>query len=75
MFLSLALQRDVVLRALKTSALVGVLLVLINHGDALAAGSVDALRLLKILATFAVPYGVSTYASVATLRALRGPEA
>ncbi len=56
-----------VLRALKTALLVGVLLIAINHGDALLAGEVSTGRFFKMLLTFAVPYGVSTYASVAAL--------
>lgn len=56
-----------VLRALKTALLVGVLLIAINHGDALLAGKVSTGRFFKMLLTFAVPYAVSTYASVAAL--------
>jgi hypothetical protein len=59
-----------VLRALKTAVLVGVVLVAINHGDALIQGDLDLLRLGKMILTFAVPYCVSTYASVSTLRQL-----
>ena len=68
MFLELATRRTVVLRALRTALIVGVLLIAINHGDALLAGDLSPGRLLKMLLTFAVPYGVSTYASVAALR-------
>lgn len=67
-FLALALQRDVVARAARTAALVGTLLMLINHGDALAVGAIDLERIAKIVLTFAVPYGVATYASVQALR-------
>lgn len=66
----LATRPDVVLRALKTAVLVGVVLVAINHGDALIQGDLDLLRLGKMILTFAVPYCVSTYASVSTLRQL-----
>ena len=64
--MNLATRRDVVLRAAKTSVLVGTILVAINHGDALIAGQLDLVRLAKIALTFAVPYCVSTYASVRT---------
>ena len=67
-FVSLAVRRDVVVRASRTAAVVGTLLMLINHGDALLAGLIDVERLLKIALTFAVPYGVATYASVQALR-------
>ena len=77
MFWSLVIRRDVVTRALKTSSLVGIILIIINHGDALAAGEVDLVRVLKMLLTFAVPYCVSTYASVSTLQSVgqvEGPD-
>lgn len=67
-FLTLARRADVVQRALRTSLLVGTILMLINHGDALMVGDVDGARLLRIVLTFLVPYGVATYASVQALR-------
>jgi hypothetical protein len=68
MFWSLASRRDVIVRALKTALLVGVILISVNHGDALLRGDVDLIRLLKMLVTFVVPYCVSTFASVSTLK-------
>lgn len=68
MFWAIASRRDVVIRALKTAAFVGFVLIGINHGDALLAGSVDATRLAKMLLTFAVPYCVSTWSSVGALK-------
>ena len=47
---------------------VGGILILINHGDRLVAGEVDARRVLKMLLTPLVPYGVSTLSSVGALR-------
>ena len=70
MFLKLALQRIVVLRALKIAGLVGMLLIAINHGDALLGGDVDQTRLIKMALTFLVPFCVSVYASVSTMRQL-----
>ncbi len=68
--LSLAKRRDVVVRALKTALLVGTILVVINHGDNLLQGEVSLVTALKMLLTFMVPYCVSTYASVSTLKDL-----
>ena len=68
-FWAIARQRDVVLRALKTAALVGLVLIAINHGDALVAGEVSFERLAKMLLTVLVPYLVSTFSSVSSLRA------
>jgi hypothetical protein len=70
MFWTIARRRDVVVRAAKTAALVGVLLIAINHWDALLAGDVDSLRVAKMLLTFLVPYSVSTYAAVKAIQAV-----
>ena len=69
-YFSLATRRDVVVRALKVALLVWLILVGINHGDALIRGDVDLTRLAKIALTFAVPYCVSTFSSVSTLKKL-----
>ena len=72
-WLRTALSPDIVRRSLKVALLVGTMLALINHGDRLLAGSVDGEAALKILLTYLVPYGVSTWASVQT--ALGSPKA
>jgi hypothetical protein len=68
-WLELATDRSVVRRAVSVAAVVGAVLVAINHGDALLRGDVSAGRAVRILLTLAVPYCVSTYSSVAALRA------
>jgi hypothetical protein len=70
-WLTVALERGIVLRACKYAVVVGAVLITINHGDALLAGEVDARRLLKIGLTVLVPYVVSTLSSVGTTLALR----
>ena len=70
-WLALALRADVVRRAARTAVVVGGVLVGINYGDALLAGSVTTQELLKMVLTVFVPYGVSTYSSVGALRAAR----
>jgi len=67
-WLGTALRGDVVRRALRTALLVGTVLVLINHVDALLAGALDWERIVKMTLTYCVPYCVSTHASVAALR-------
>ena len=67
--LRLALQPSVVRRALGIAAVVGPILIAINHGDRLLAGELDGVRLFKMSLTFLVPYGVSTWSSVGALRA------
>ncbi len=66
--LRIALRRDVTARGVRVSLIVGTLLVLINHGDAILSGHWTAREGIKIALTYLVPYGVSTYASVASLR-------
>ncbi|HEY8122898.1 MAG TPA: nitrate/nitrite transporter NrtS [Myxococcota bacterium] len=70
-WLALAASRGVVRRALLMAAVVGALLITINHGDALLRGELDRARLLKMALTLVVPYCVSTYSSVGAMRATR----
>src|SRR4030095_16855782 len=67
-WLALATSRSVVRRATVVALIVGSILVVINHGDAIVHGDVDAGRLLRIALTMSVPYCVSTYSSVSALR-------
>lgn len=66
--LRLAVSRPVVLRALGFAVVVGLILALINHGDAIARGDLPPSRIARILLTFFVPYVVSTLSSVGALR-------
>ena len=50
-------------RSLKVALVVGTLLVLINQGDAIFGSA--RLSWLKLIATYIVPYLVSTYGAVA----------
>ena len=63
-------RRDVVVRALRVALLVGTVLIAINHGDRILNSSVAQLDFLKMILTYFVPYGVSTFSSVAA--AIRG---
>ena len=67
-WLRLAISRSVVRRAATVAAVVGIILVAINHGDALLRGDLSLGRSLRILLTMLVPYCVSTYSSVAVMR-------
>jgi hypothetical protein len=73
-WLALATSRSVVRRALLMAAIVGALLITINHGDAILRREVDLTRLLRMALTVLVPYCVSTYSSVGAIRAMRGRE-
>jgi hypothetical protein len=70
--LRLAAAPGVVRRAPLYALVVGSLLIVINHGDAILAGEVTASGLLKMGLTILVPYAVSTLSSVSALRSLRG---
>ena len=70
----LATHPGTVKRALATAAIVGTILIAINHGGAIAAGEVTGARLLQICLTAVVPYLVSTVSSVATRRELTSRE-
>lgn len=69
-WIQLALSKSVVRRALKYALVVGVILIAINHGDAILRGDVGMRRLFKMLLTVFVPYAVSTSSSVSAMREL-----
>ena len=50
-------------RAIRVSLLVGTLLALINHFDAILSLHLTFEDILKILLTYLVPFGVSAYSS------------
>jgi hypothetical protein len=62
------LSRDIVARSLRISLVVGTILVLINHLDALLSGNITPGLLVKIVLTYMVPYSVSSYSSYCALR-------
>lgn len=68
-FLSLSLSRSVVVAAIKVALVVGTLLALINHYDKLATMNFQQSDIFKILLTYLVPYGVSTWSAVKALQA------
>jgi hypothetical protein len=64
----LARQGSVVRRALKFAAVVGLILIMINHGHAIVSGQVTGGRILQMCLTVLVPYVVSTLSSVGAIR-------
>jgi len=69
-WLALALTPTVVRRATRYTLGVGLLLITINHGDAILRGDVTLGRVLRMMLTAMVPYCVSTASSVGALRDL-----
>ena len=70
-WLATAMEPSVRKRALKVALLVGSILAVINHGDAVLAGTATATVWMKIGLTFLVPYCVATFASVQAVRQQR----
>jgi hypothetical protein len=66
-YLTLAVRPSIVLRGLKFSAIVGTILVLINHGDTLFTEGLSQTQVLQILLTYAVPYAVSSLSSIQSI--------
>ncbi len=73
-WLKAASEPSVVKRATKCAIIVGIILITINHGDALLRGDIHLNRLLKMALTVLVPYCVSTVSSVGATRQLRDKE-
>ena len=71
-WLAIAFEASVRKRALKVAMLVGSILAVINHGDALLSGDASATVWIKIVLTFVVPYCVATFASVQAIRQRAG---
>jgi hypothetical protein len=66
-WLALCVSKNIMRRSLLTSLIVGTILVIINHGDALITGEIDSVRVFRIILTYLVPYLVSTTSSVSTI--------
>ncbi|UGA56862.1 nitrate/nitrite transporter NrtS [Vibrio sp. VB16] len=64
--LNTAFSPLIVKRSLKVSAVVGTILMMINHGEALLLGNMDTQRAIQIALSYCVPYLVSTYSAVST---------
>jgi len=74
-WLAIAVQEPVYKRALRIMLVVGTILALINHGEALLTGEIAIKGWIQIVLTFLVPYCVSTYASVQAIIRLTGGKA
>lgn len=66
-WLRVACRRSIVVRGLKYGAIVGSVLIVINHGNAIMEGTVDTTRLIQMVLTVLVPYCVSTASSVGAI--------
>jgi len=68
LFFKHALERVCVVRAAKTSLVVGTVLALINHSDKLVHGTLTRTNVVQILVTYLVPYSVATFGSAMQAR-------
>ena len=67
-WIDIALRPDVLARSLRIALVVGTVLALINHGDRILSGSLDASALARIGLTYLVPFVVATWSAVQALR-------
>lgn len=64
---SMAFGDGAPVRALATAVAVGTLLIVIDHGDTILAGSIPPLA--KFLSTYCVPYAATTWGAIIEKRA------
>lgn len=70
-YLLLAFEKKTLIRAIRVTILVGIILNLINNPDFIFHFSTNYLSLGRVLLTFIVPFLVSTYSSILSNSALR----
>jgi len=66
-WLRCACESKVAWRATKYAFFVGIILILINHGDGIIRGEVTGIMRMKMGLTVLVPYLVSTFSSVGAI--------
>lgn len=70
--LTLWFTKPVMKRTSWTALIVGTILILINHGNAILKGEVNLTRIFQMCLTVIVPFIVSTVSSVSTLMSMEG---
>jgi len=73
--IKIATRWEVVRTATKFALIVGPVLALINHGDAIVDGSMQVVDWMKVGLTMIVPYTVSTLSSISAYRSCEIPPA
>jgi len=66
--IKIAMRSEVIRTATKFALVVGLILAIINHGDAMLDGSMQMVDWLKVGLTMIVPYTVSTLSSISAYR-------
>ena len=67
-FISLAFSKQIMFRAFNVAFLVGTILALINHGEKILSSTLSSEDFVKIVLTYLVPYGVSTWSAVQAIK-------
>jgi len=68
MLLKLVFSKQIVRTALKLSLIVGTILGFINHGPDIVSNTLSSIQRIQIIITYLVPYSVSTYSSVNSIK-------
>lgn len=64
LLISYCLERDTLLRSIKTALVVGTILAFINHGQQFLSGNFSLSWIVPMLVTYLVPFAVATYGQV-----------
>jgi hypothetical protein len=63
-FIAYCLERPTLFFSIKMALVVGTLLAVINHGQAIATGHFTSDQLLPLLLTYCVPFAVAMYSQI-----------
>jgi hypothetical protein len=58
------ISRGILIKSVRVSAVVGTVLVLINHFGMFSAGYLTTTRIIQIILCYVVPFGVSFYSQI-----------
>ena len=61
---NIALKKDILIRSSKVALVVGTMLALINHGDAIITNTLTIESIIKIAVSYLVPFSVSTWSTI-----------
>ena len=64
LLVSYCLERDTLLRSIKTALVVGTILAFINHGQQFLSGNFSPSWIVPVLVTYLVPFTVATYGQI-----------
>ena len=68
LFIKHAKTKATVIRSIKVALIVGTILGIINHFDAISSGHISLNCIIQILVTYLVPYSVATYGAASNAR-------